>query len=455
MKRRTFLAGGLSLPLVLNGLLSRRVFSQDSTTDQATAAARLDTGDVAFLRDMQQRCYRYFLEAVDPATQLVADRAAIDGSGHSQYASSAACGFGLAAHAVAARYQWAPTDQIQQRVRRMLRSLLEVAAHEKGFVYHFFDTKSGARALKSEASTIDTALMLAGAMTASVAFADDSEIASLTDQLYRRVEWTWMLGENGCLHMGYKPEEGVLPYQWDQFSEHLILTLLAIGAPTNPIPPSSWKAWRREPVLDFNGYRYLSYPPLFVHQYPAAFFNFQNYLSPQGRNYWENTIVAHQAQLDFQIDLAQKYPQQFGHYGPDLWGLTSSDSVTGYRDWGGPYKPNRVEPDRGIDGTVVPSAAAGGRAAVPREALRTLQYQKANFGNQVYGRYGFINAFNPSRGWFDRDVIGIDTGISLLMAENLLSGGVWDLFMQHPAATRALKRAGFTPVANSLLTSNR
>nr|WP_234824205.1 glucoamylase family protein [Bremerella cremea] len=403
---------------------------------------------------MQQRCYRYFLEAVEPTTQFVADRAAADGTGHSAYASSAACGFGLAAHAVAAKYHWIPREQIQQRVQRMLRSLVEVAAHEKGFLYHFFDTRSGARALQSEASTIDTALLLAGAMTASVAFSDDSEITSLADQLYERIDWNWMLADSGCLHMGYRPEQGVLPYQWDQFSEHLILTLLAIGAPSNPIPASSWKAWRREPMLNYRGYHYLSYPPLFVHQYPGAFFNFQQYVSPQGRNYWENTIAAHHAQLAFQIELAQKYPEQFGHYGPDLWGLTSSDSAQGYRDWGGPYRPGRVEPDRGIDGTVVPSAAAGGLAAVPETALRTLNYQKANFGKQIYGRYGFVNAFNPSTGWVDRDVIGIDTGISLLMAENLLTGDVWNLFMQHPAATRALKLAGFTPVGSSLLTSN-
>lgn len=453
MKRRTFLAGGLSLPLVLNGLLSRSVHSEDAAGQTETVSA-LGSANVDFVRDMQRRCYRYFQEAVDPETQFVADRSAADGSGHSEHASSAACGFGLAAHAVAARNHWAPKEAIQTNVRTMLRSLLEVAGHEKGFVYHFFDIKTGARALQSEASTIDTALMLAGAMTASMAFKEDSEITALADQLYRRVDWRWMLGKDGCLHMGYLPETGVIPHQWNQFSEHLILTLLAIGAPDNPIPPSSWKMWKRQPELNYQGFRYLTYPPLFVHQYPMAFFNFRNYLSPQGRNYWENSVVAHKAQLAFQIDLAQKYPQQFGHYGPDLWGITSSDSANGYRDWGGPYKPNRVEPDRGIDGTVVPSAAAGGLAAVPEEALRTLQYQKAHFGDDVYGRYGFTNAFNPSTGWVDHDVIGIDTGISLLMAENLMSGGVWDLFMQHPAATRSLQLAGFKPAGPSLLTSN-
>ncbi|UUO08907.1 hypothetical protein M4951_11455 [Blastopirellula sp. J2-11] len=441
MKRRTFLAAGLSLPLAMSGLLPRRALAEFISSEPA-----LGQPGETFVRDMQRRCYRYFLEAVDPQTQLVADRARADGSGYSAHASSAACGFGLASHAVAAQYKWAPRGEIQERVRTMLGSLVNLAPHENGFVYHFFDAKSGARAMQSEASTVDTALMLAGALTASVAFSDDAEITALADQLYRRVDWRWMLGANGCMHMGYKPETGVLPYQWDQYSEHFILLLLAIGAPTNAIPPSSWDAWRREPVLEHNGEKFLGYPPLFVHQYPMAFFKFQDYRSPQGRDYWENAVVAHKAQLSFMTSLGKRFPEQLGHYGQDLWGITSSDSQTGYRDWGGPYKHGRIEPDRGIDGTIVPSAAAGGLAAVPAEALRTLEYQKAQFGDKVYGRYGFVNAFNPATGWIDSDVIGIDTGISLLMGENMLTGNVWNMFMQHPAATRALKLARFTDV---------
>ena len=448
MKRRAFLAGGLTLPMVLSGLSPRRVFSETGspnyTADQATES---------FLRDLQRRCYRYFQEAVDPKTQLVYDRAANDGSRHSEFASSAACGFGLAAHAVAARYDWAPRDEIQDRVRTMLHSLLELAAHERGFLYHFIDAKTGARAVSSEASTIDTALMLAGVLTASSAFQNDEEITKTADALYRRVDWRWMQGEDGCLHMGYLPERGVIPHKWDQFSEHLILQLLAIGAPANAIAPKSWDAWRREPVLTYAGKEFLSYPPLFVHQYSQAFFPFQNFRSASGRSYWDNSVTAHEAQLGFQKSLAERFPKQFGHYGDDLWGLTSSDSPNGYRDWGGPYRNDRIEPDRGIDGTVVPSAAGGALAIVPEQALRTLRYQKANFKDRIYGRYGFANAFNPATDWVGSDVIGIDTGITLLMAENLLTGGVWDLFMQQPAAMRGLKLAGFTPHGRSLLTS--
>jgi len=450
VKRRTFLAAGLSLPFVMSGVLPRRAHSETNSE-----LPGYDLQGEALVRDMQRRCYRYFLEAVDPQTQLVADRAAADGSNYSRHASSAACGFGLAAHAIAAQYGWAPREEIQGRVRTMLRSLKDLAAHEKGFLYHFFDIKTGKRALRSEASSVDTALMLAGAMSAAVAFEDDSEIGTLVDQIYDRVQWSWLLGENGCLHMGYMPEIGILPHQWDHFSEHLILSLLAIGAPSHPIPPSSWDAWRREPVLTYNGEEFLSYPPLFVHQYPLAFFDFQSYRAPSGRSFWKNAQTAHHAHIDFLTKLGEKYPERMGHYGADLWGITSSDSQYGYRDWGGPYKNDRIEPDREIDGTIVPSAAAGALAVMPQEAIRTLDFQKARFGEKIYGHYGFVNAFNPANGWVNPDVIGIDTGISLLMAENMLTGGVWNLFMQHPAAERGLKLAGFTPTGTTVLTSSR
>jgi hypothetical protein len=439
MKRRSFLAAGLSLPFAMNALGVESV----SISPAPPTAPRLSDEDKAFLGDMQRRCYQYFLDGANPKTGLIADRGATNGSWFSSYASSAACGFGLAAHCVAAEAGWASRSDAAERVRTMLRSLHDLAEHENGFVYHFIDTSTGRRAMDSEASSIDTALMLTGAVNAAVTFSDDPQIVSLSESLYQRVDWRWMLGENLLMHMGWTPESGMMSYQWDSYSELIILVLMAIGAPMSPIPPTAWESWRREPVLEFDGEGFLSYPPLFVHQYPLAFFDFRNYNTAKDRNFFNNAVRAHRAHIAFLSELGRRNPERFGHYGPDLWGLTSSDSVDGYRDWGGPYAAGRYEPDRGIDGTVVPSAAAGGLAIVPTEALHTLRYQKDHFGDRIYGMYGFANAHNPATQWVSRDVIGIDTGISLLMAENLRTGGVWNAFMQHPAAIRAMKLAGF------------
>ena len=331
-----------------------------------------DANRAEFLNDLQSRCYRYFVEAADPETGLISDRASVDGSWYSTHASSAACGFGLAAHSTAPSAGLATRDEAVMRSRKLLRSLVDLAQHKEGFVYHFFDRRNGVRMMDCEASSIDTALMLAGAMTAATTFADDNEIVALSDELYRRVNWRFMLGSNDLMYMGWKPESGMLPHQWDSYSELILLVLIAIGAPENPIPARCWSAWRREPVLDFEGHGFMSYPPLFVHQYPMAFFDFKNYRSPSGRSYWNNAVLAHRAQIAFMEELGRRHPEQFEHYGPNLWGLTSSDSAQGYRDWGGPYEVGRFEPDRGIDGSVVPSAAAGGLPMVPDQAIQTL-----------------------------------------------------------------------------------
>ncbi|WP_146453810.1 glucoamylase family protein [Rubripirellula tenax] len=445
MKRRTFLGGGLSLPLVASQFLRERAMAEPmSSITNALSGRPANDADRVFLDDLERRCYRYFADSADSGTGLIPDRGSTDGSWFSKYASSAACGFGLTAHTIAADRGFITQEEAVDRVRLLLRSLLNIAEHQRGFVYHFFSCKDGKRRRNSEASSIDTALMIAGAMCAASTFHDDLQIVEMANQLYERVDWTWMLGTNDLLHMGWTPEGGMLPYQWDSYSELILLVLLAIGAPNNPIPPKCWQAWRREPVLRFDGEDFLSYPPLFVHQYPMAYFDFRNVRSPSGRSYWDNSVRAHRAQIAFMTELAARYPNQFGHYGADVWGLTSSDSAHGYRDWGGPYQVDRFEPDRGIDGTVVPSAAAGGLAVLPNAALHTLRFQHERYGEKVYGRYGFVNAFNPVTGWIGADVIGIDTGISLAMANNLETGGVWQAFMRHPAATRALQLAGFT-----------
>lgn len=467
MKRRVFIAANLAAAASCLPNPVRRVMAGESPLlgNQAEEHAERSAADTAFtdgsdpmltkvldkhqqlfLQDLGRRCYRYLVEAADPSTGLVADRGRTDGRQFSQHASSAACGFAMAGHGVAATMGWADPETARLHVRRMLQSLLTIAEHERGFVYHFIDRQTGKRAMRCEASTIDTALMVAGAMHASQVFADDADIVSMADHLYRRVQWQSMLGDNGCFHMGWKPETGLLQHQWDTFSELTILVLLAIGAPAHQIPAECWNAWRRTMTLHHEGQPFLSYPPLFVHQYPHTFFDFRSVRSPSGRCYWQNSQTAHHAQIAFLKTLANRYPK-LNHYGDDLWGITSSDSASGYRDWGGPYEDGVVRPDRGIDGTIVPSAAGGALSVVPKQATRTLMAQQQRFGQKIYGRYGFTNAFNPATGWIGPDVIGIDTGITLLSAANLINEGVWQPFMRHPAAQRALQRAGFTPVS--------
>jgi hypothetical protein len=86
-------------------------------------------------------------------------------------------------------------------------------------------------------------------------------------------------------------------------------------------------------------------------------------------------------------------------------------------------------------------------AFLPGDAIRVLRTMRERFGDRVWKRYGFVDAFNPQTGWFNPDVIGIDAGIMMLMAENARTQFVWRTFMKNPEARRAMERAGFRPTA--------
>jgi len=400
----------------------------------------LSARDEAFLEDLERHLFRYFWEQGDPNTGLVLDRARTDGSSldenHRDVASIASTGFGLTALCIAAERKWINPGEAKERVRATLRFFAERAEQFHGWFYHWLDAKTGARRWNSEVSSIDTALLLAGVLTARQKFAGDAEIVRLATKIYERVDFAWMLnGHATLLSHGWKPESGFLKPRWDTFSEDTILYMLAIASPTRPISARSWYAFRRERIT-FAGYTYVTSRgvPLFMHQYAHAWIDYRHRREQRGwrTDYFVNSINATRAHRAFCITLAPEFPG----FGPRLWGITASDSIKGYVVWGGPPR------DPAIDGTVVPSAAGGSLMFTPDISLATLREMRERFGEKVYGRYGFADAFNPNNGWVDTDVIGINVGIMLLSAENLRTGNVWHWFMRNREIPKAMKLIG-------------
>lgn len=409
----------------------------------------LSASDQTFLEDLEHRAFLFFWEQANPNTGLVRDRASAEGkvetTGDRNIASSAATGFGLSALCIAAERGWVPRSQARQRALATLRFYAQKAEHIHGWFYHFVDAATGERRWKSEISSIDTALLLGGVLTARQCFHENAELVTLATRIYNRVDFPWMLnGDPSLLSMGFHPERGFLPSRWDTYCEHNILYLLAIGSPTHPIPAESWYAWRR-PVIHYAGLTYVGGPPpLFVHQYSQAWVDFRNRREDHNSkiDYWTNSIAATQANREFCLRLAKKFPG----YSANVWGLTSSDSRKGYVAWGGPsLDPNAVDP--AIDGTVVPCAPAGSLMFTPDISLAALREMRQRFGDRVYKRYGFVDAFHPTDGWTNPDVIGIDQGITLLSAEDLRTGAVWKWFMANPEIPAAMKRVGLKPKA--------
>src|SRR5260370_1617035 len=276
LTRRTFLAG---LPLVLSA---------------AGAGHPLSKEEDQFVEDLSRRTSRFFWEQADPGTGLVRDRALADSEAPDARptASSAATGFGLTGLCIASERGWITHSQARDRVLATLRYYAEKAVHEHGWYYHFVDSATGARRRTTEVSTIDTALLLAGIITAQEYFNKDAEIVRLAHSIWDRIDFKWMMnGHPTFLSMHWKPEDGFSKNYWDHHCELGIMYLLGIASTTPPLPVESWHAWRR-PLVSYGGHIYISAAsPLFVHQYSQAWIDFRGRREkqPPKTNWFDNS----------------------------------------------------------------------------------------------------------------------------------------------------------------------
>lgn len=396
--------------------------------------------DDQLLEEVEKAGFRFFWEQADPTTGQVKDRALATGNDMRSVSSIAATGFGLTALCIGDQRGYQPRAAIVSRVRATLNFLLNrmQPMGMNGFFYHFIDMTTGTRAFGSEASSIDTAILLCGVLMCRQHFADVT-VRNLATQIYSNVNFNWMLNGGSTLSMGWTPENGFSRARWDHYSELMMLYLLAMAAPNSAfaIPASSWKAWSR-PMINYQGLSYISgSDPLFVHQYSLAWFDFRN-KKDAFANYFHNSVIATQAHRLFCMALAG----QFSDYSKDLWGITSSDSINGYVAWGGPSaQAGAIGP---VDGSIVPCATAG---SLPFDFINTIHVLRWIRGHYplAWQRYGYVDAFNPLTKWYNTDVIGIDVGISVLMAENQRTEFVWNTFMKDQAAQNGMALAGFAP----------
>jgi hypothetical protein len=406
-----------------------------SATTPAKPAPKFSSQDDQLLDDLERASSCYFWEQANPQTGLVKDRcnARAAATDSSSVASIAATGFGLTAICIADRRGYIARSDARKRVIDTLQFLSTKLEHHRGFFYHWADMNTGARVWESEVSSIDTAILLCGILTCRTHFRD-TDITLLAHSITNRVEWTWLSEDTTLLPHGWLPEMGFLPYRWDYYNEMMMMYLLGLGSPTYPLRAEAWDAWKRI-TFEYEGMRYIgSFAPLFVHQYSQAWFDFRG-KRDKYTDYFQNSVIATEVHRRFCIELGRRFPD----YSPDLWGITASDSERGYVVWGGP-------PSTGpIDGTVSPAAAGGSLAFLPEESVRVMRTIATRYPHALTS-YGFVDAFNPVRNWYDNDVVGIDLGITMLMAENARSGYIWEVFMQNPEAQLGMQRAGFRKV---------
>lgn len=389
----------------------------------------LSPEDDQFLNEVESASFLFFWEQASPKTGMVKDRCNVHVDDQGIVASIAATGFGLTALCIGEQRGYIPRGAAVERVVAALRFLWKKLPHHRGFFYHFANINTGERVWDSEVSSVDTAILLCGVLACREHFHHPG-ITELANLIFNRVDWTWLSEDTSLLPHGWTPELGFLASRWDYYSELMMMYLLGLGSSAYPLKEETWNAWKRL-TFEYEGMRYIgSFAPLFVHQYSQAWFDFRGKRDKYA-DYFQNSVIATEVHRRFCLELGKQFPD----YSEDLWGITASDSEYGYVIWGG---PPAVGP---IDGTVVPSATGGSLPFLPQATLRVLKNIRSRY-NSAWNKYGFVNAFNPLKNWYDPDVIGIDTGITMLMAENLRTGFVWDTFMRAPEAQRGMERAG-------------
>ena len=448
------------------------------------------------LSDIHKRTFRYFWETADPQTGLAPDKWPIK-----DFCSVAAVGFGLSAYVIGVKAGYVTREEAAQRTLLTLKTLWNgpQGPHAtgvmgyKGFFYHFLDMKTGLRYANCELSSVDTALCLAGVLTAGAYFdgksADEAEIRKLAMALYKRVDWTFMERSTGLVSMGFHPEpglpdhdaHGLIDRNWDRYNEgSMLVYTLAMGSPTHPVRHETWQSWEKTlpPEWSTNFHEtYLSFSPLFGHQYSHVWLDFRGiadgFMREHDSTYFENSQKATIAQRNYAI----RNPGQFSGYGADVWGLTAcmgpgqmEVTVGGREIHFEGYIARGIQDgdwESSDDGTIAPAAGLGSIAFTPDICTDLAHALRTRYGDDIYGDYGFFDAFNPtfpadvpsdsgratkSAGWVASQYLGIDQGPILCMLENYRSGLLWDLVCRSPLTgpyiRRAMKLAGFQTVSD-------
>ena len=428
------------------------------------------------LTDIQERTFRWFWDFSNDQNGLTLDRAPKPEA----FASIAAVGFALTSYPVAVERGFLSRNDAVTKTLATLEFFKNSTQSEaqtdttgyKGFYYHFLNPNTGERFRQVELSTIDTALLMGGVLFCLEYYDRDTEletrIRELADFLYRRVEWDWAQVRGGLISHGWRPEKGMLTHDYKGYNEAMLLYILALGSPTHPARDDSWKSFVETCEWHtFYGQPHVNFTPLFGHQYSHIWVDFRGiqdaYIKEQGIDWFENSRRAAYSQRAY----AMENPTQWADYGENVWGLTACDGpVNMEMQYKGEQRRFWTYTARGAsavrirdDGTLAPTAAAGSVAFAPEIVIPCLENMIQRYGEPLYNKYGFVDAFNPSfqfktvplrhgqlvegKGWFDREHLGIDQGPILLMIENHRSGFVWEVMKRSPYVRKGLERAGF------------
>lgn len=384
--------------------------------------------------EIRRRACQFFIDQANLDTGLISDRASNFSEDNYSVSSIASSGYGLVALVVSVEHKYISNNDAYCQALKTLKFVKDHLVNKFGWYYHFVDKQSGDRVWNCEISSIDTAILVTGALVCGQYF-EKTEVQELANIIYEKIDWKWMLTNDGqypdklVLSHGWKPEIGFLKSNWDTYCEHMFLYLLGMASKNKALSGLSWDAWRR-PLISWGGKKTLYGGPIFIHQMSHGFYNFKDKNDRLGWNYWNTSVEA--THINREFCYANSHNRK--SYSQNIWGLNSCDHPDGYKTSAAPGDE---------DGTVSPSGAIASIIFTPELSIEAANIFYKNFRDKLWGKYGFSNALNVDRNWYGKDVIGIDLGMLLISIENWETGMIWELMASHYSTSIAFEKAGF------------
>ena len=420
----------------------------DTARFEEMSPARLATlSDDELLERVQRQTFRFFWEAGHPVSGLAPDRRPAGKGQSSDLVTTGGSGFAIMALVVAVERGWIRREEGLERLGAMLDVLVRATCYH-GALPHFLDGRTGVTIPFSRkddgGDLVETSFLCMGLLSARQYFGRDTpaeaRMRNMISWLWEEVEWDWYArGAQGVLYWHWSANNGwAIEQEIRGWNECLVTYVLAAGAPRYPINTHVYHrgfAAGRDFIngRSWNGIE-LPLGPAFGGPLFFAHYSFCG-LDPRGledryASYWEQNL--RHVRINHAHCAAN--PNHYRAYGEHCWGLTASDDPDGY----GVHAPDND------NGTIAPTAALASFPYAPAEAMKALRHFLGAFGEKIWRRHGFVDAFCPQRSWYADSHLAIDQGPIILMIENFRTGLLWKLFMSAPEVRTGLRRLGFS-----------
>lgn len=398
--------------------------------------------DDEFLDMIERDSVMYYVDRAHPKSGLIAYDAENTHVGSN--------GFAMNAFIIGAERKYITREKAAELTLKMLETWKSVAANHLGVFQWMTDAETATKGHAPSFDMVETAYICAGALTAKQYFDGASEteqkIRVIADEIYQRVEFDkYTIDATGkktnTLAWGYETDnKRFSTLRINGLNECMIIYILAIGSPKHAAPPSTWHGWAESYAWrKCYGYSYIFCAPMFAHQYSQCWLDLRDlqdkYTKKKNLTYFENSRRAALSHKEY----AKQNPKKFPNYGP-LWGLTDCGCPLHPSGFGGHGLSSAGYVD---DGTIAVSAAGASIMFTPKESIEFLRTVYSVYGESLYDKHGFRNAFNVKSNWVDPSHDMLNKGAMLTSIENYRSGLIWKLFMKNPEIQLALKKAGF------------